>query len=92
MVPEILPGDGFCDEDAEDEDEEELGILGVRLLVVITMLLQSSYKAVDCIITMLGSSVVVWRLDQLRVAFFENGSHILKDYHDAFRKSLVLNF
>ena len=30
LVPEISPGDGFCDGRGEDEDEEELGILGVR--------------------------------------------------------------
>ena len=30
-VPEISPGDGFCDGCAEDEDVQELGILGFRL-------------------------------------------------------------
>ena len=32
-VPEIWPGDGFCDEDAEDAEDEELGILGVRCII-----------------------------------------------------------
>ena len=30
LVPEISPGDGFCDE----EDVQELGILGVRFAVI----------------------------------------------------------